>query len=1852
MGSYFVPSANYFFKDIYASGNVTANIFVGNGALLSGVTSTLPAITDIDIIGNVTAPGNITVAGQVNVVGNVSANYFIGNGALLTGVTATLPTIVPADIRGNLIGSYANVSNIIAVQGNVGNTRFLGGNVAVSGQINSLGNIVAPFFVGNGSQLTGITATLPSIITADIRGNLIGVYANVANIIAVEGNVGNTRFLGGNVAVSGQINALGNVVATNIIGSGTVIATTGNIGNVRMDTGVVTAPRHTIDGNYYLSLSGSNPIVNLDAFDYLGYNRTSNSLFLVVGGNTKATIDGEGNLLLTGNVNAVDGNFSGNVRAITGNIGNTRFLGGNVAVSGQINALGNVVAPFFIGNGSQLTGIVANTLPGVITADIRGNLIGSYANVANIIAVQGNVGNTRFLGGNVAVSGQVNVLGNVVAPFFIGNGSQLTGVTATLPTIVTADIRGNLIGVYANVANVVTEKITTATGELRVEANTTYFTGDRIDIATSDIMEVVTTNQIYLATSTVDVRGSDAVYIAGNLVNLTANSIWLEGNVLVSGQVDALGNVVAPFFIGNGSQLTGVTSTLPGTANIDIIGNLIGVFANVSNIIAVQGNVGNTRFLGGNVAVSGQVNTLGNVVAPFFIGNGSQLTGVTSTLPGTANIDITGNLIGAYANVANIIAVQGNVGNTRFLGGNVAVSGQVNVLGNVVSSYFIGPYISNTLNGNVRIVGSNIAVSGQVNVLGNVVSSYFIGPYVSNTLNGNVRILGSNISLSGQVTALGNVAAPFFVGENRGNLIGVYANVANIIAVQGNVANIRMLGGNMAVSGQVNVLGNVVAPFFIGENRGNLIGVYANVSNIIAVEGNVGNTRFLGGNVAVSGQINVLGNVVAPFFIGNGSQLTGIVANTLPDVITADIRGNLIGSYANVANIIAVQGNVGNTRFLGGNMAVSGQINALGNVVAPFFIGNGSQLTGIVANTLPDVITADIRGNLIGVYANVANIIAVQGNVGNTRFLGGNVAVSGQINSLGNVVAPFFIGNGSQLTGITSTLPGTANIDIRGNQIGAYSNVDNTISNTALISSAGNGNVLTVQSTTLNTTGALIQGTSLRGAVNAYSLLRLDNAAGRVLDIDGSGAMTANCTVNSDMSLLRATFASYTGNVLTMSVPRIAGSNFNFINCLASDGATQPFVVSGRGDMVTSLITANSAINANMLTVESFNGGYSNVMIQAIVPRGSFDNYSFLNCRNSNGNLFVVDGRGSVYASTVVNANVLSLYSGSAIQTQPLIQATSVRAAINEYSFLRCDNAGGRMFDLNGAGDLTVAGNIYANTETLNSGANANVLTVRSTTLNTTGSLIQGTSLRGAVNTYSLLRLDNSAGRVLDIDGSGTITSNNTTDSDCFDIRATNAAFTSDAMNIQTTRAATNVFNFIKCTTSGGVTTPFSVNGRGDVNSGSILSNTAINANILTVQSEGSFSNVAIQAIVNRQSFAEYTFINCRNLNGNLFNISGRGEVFSSCPSNTDMMNVYSTSQTFTSSVMNMMSARAETSAYNFITLQAGNGATTPFTVNGKGDINTTGNILCGNQVSVTCVSNANVLTISSATTNFTNSLIQLTTSRQPLFNYSFLRCDNAVGRHLDVTGQGSIIANVFTNANLLVLTSTAGAMTNDMLRISQIGAAGGAQYAMISAKNASGNVFRVNGLGTVYGTGAYNTTGADYAEMFEWEDGNTLDEDRRGITVVLGTNGTIHMANPTDNPTDVIGVVSVNPSVVGDTKWNEWSGRYLRDKFGAKLSNTVYYIANVSNETDRVRCGINDNPPDGYEKITSSEWVQNPKFDPKTPYISRENRPEWSPIGLMGKLRVLPGQIVNPGWKLLRTIKHADGDTLEYLVK
>jgi hypothetical protein len=449
----------------------------------------------------------------------------------------------------------------------------------------------------------------------------------------------------------------------------------------------------------------------------------------------------------------------------------------------------------------------------------------------------------------------------------------------------------------------------------------------------------------------------------------------------------------------------------------------------------------------------------------------------------------------------------------------------------------------------------------------------------------------------------------------------------------------------------------------------------------------------------------------------------------------------------------------------------------------------------------------------------------------------------------------------------------------------------------------------------------------------------------------------------------------------------------------------------------------------------------------------------------------------------------------------------------------------------------------------------------------------------------NFINCTNSTGNIFNINGRGTTILTTPVSSPALEAVCTAAtgAYLSNVFRIRATAAAATTFNFINCLSDNGTSPQFYVNGRGDTVTSILVANTAVDANIFTAQAlTTAFSNTAIQAVVPRVSNVNYNFFNARNSNGNLFTVDGTGAIASRMAVNNSLLNLNASLAGFANAVIVAnVSARIASPAYDYMIF------------------------------------------------------------------------DSPSGRALEINGVGSIISNVFLSANGLAMFNTASAMTQDMIRLEVPNTVSGVgNYNFISCKNNAGNVFRVNGLGGTYGVGTFNTSGADYAEMFEWEDGNTTDEDRRGTTVVLGNSGMIHVANSSDNPLDIIGVVSATPSVLGDTKWNEWRGRFLTDKFGAKLSNTLYLIANVSNETDRIRCGINDTSPDGYEKIISSEFVLNPSYNPADVYVSREDRREWDAVGLVGKLRVLPDQIVNPGWKLLRTIVHSDGNTLEYLVK
>jgi len=213
---------------------------------------------------------------------------------------------------------------------------------------------------------------------------------------------------------------------------------------------------------------------------------------------------------------------------------------------------------------------------------------------------------------------------------------------------------------------------------------------------------------------------------------------------------------------------------------------------------------------------------------------------------------------------------------------------------------------------------------------------------------------------------------------------------------------------------------------------------------------------------------------------------------------------------------------------------------------------------------------------------------------------------------------------------------------------------------------------------------------------------------------------------------------------------------------------------------------------------------------------------------------------------------------------------------------------------------------------------------------------------------------------------------------------------------------------------------------------------------------------------------------------------------------------------------------------------------------------------------------------------------------------------------------------------------------------------------------------FRVNlQTGQVYGVGAFNTSGADYSEYFEWNDLNLNNENRIGYFVSLVNGDKIEINNK-----NIIGIISSSPSIIGDAQSEDWSEKYLKDEFGVKIikkynkyklkdifiwiddKNNIY--SKLPNEDDLLGDLYTENI-DNKEFIKSiNEYILNPNYSKKENYIPREQRFEWSPVGLLGKLRVRTSEKITSNkvsadehgmaingtdYHVLKTIKEFDGD-------
>ena len=152
---------------------------------------------------------------------------------------------------------------------------------------------------------------------------------------------------------------------------------------------------------------------------------------------------------------------------------------------------------------------------------------------------------------------------------------------------------------------------------------------------------------------------------------------------------------------------------------------------------------------------------------------------------------------------------------------------------------------------------------------------------------------------------------------------------------------------------------------------------------------------------------------------------------------------------------------------------------------------------------------------------------------------------------------------------------------------------------------------------------------------------------------------------------------------------------------------------------------------------------------------------------------------------------------------------------------------------------------------------------------------------------------------------------------------------------------------------------------------------------------------------------------------------------------------------------------------------------------------------------------------------------------------------------------------------------------------------------------NARSNALRISYDGNCYGKNSFKASGADFAEYFEWADGNGNNEDRRGLFVALDGEK-IRVATSND---DVIGVVSATPTTTGDTQSEVWKNMYKCDVFGQQLTETIE-VAETTDENGNI-----------VPAHTEVHFILNPDYDSKQKYVSRDLRAEWSAVGLVGKL-------------------------------
>ena len=1146
----------------------TPNVQVQISRAAIGTISNVPTANFANYAANVTASNqpNITSLGTLTSLtsgGNITAPFFIGN--------------VIGNISGNLTVPGTNTAVLFNQLGNAGASDALKFNYS-SNVLTANGNIVANYYIGNGSQLTGITATTANF--ANFAGNAFSIAG--AN---VSGAVANATFaVSSNTANSATVAASANSVAVaNVSGIGNIATVNldGNLSNILYGNGIFAAVPNVsnVANANFANFAGT-------AFNVSGSNVTgavANATYANTSGsaNTAGTVttNAQPNITSVGTLTGlvVSGNITPNAN-ITYDLGNNTnrfkdlYLAGNSIILGAQTISANATNISFSGNLSGDASGLSNIVGANVTGQVGNALVAStvYTNAQPNITSLGNLTSLTVSGdagiaGNLTVGGNisyVNVTNLVVQDPVIELGGGPNG--APLTTNDGKD-RGTLLHYYTTQPIDAFMGWDNGNGEFAFGSNVT----NNLDVMTFNTLGNVRAqtfigNLTGIASSATVANSANAV--AGANVSGAVAFAATANSVAVS-NVSGLGNIATTNFDGNASNVlygNGNFYALPTVSNVANANyaNFAGTAFSVSGS-NVSGAVANAIFAdnAGNATIANSANSVAGANVSGTVANATYAANAgNATIANSANSVAVANVSG-IGNIATI-NLDGNVSN--LLTGNGTFVAIPTVSANANYANFAGTVITNA-QPNITSVGTLTSLNITGNVSANAyqlttspgtltaATGQMVWSATEQTMN-----LGMNYGVTQQVgletyilikasATISDGQVIMFTGANGDNVTGAPANTASAgfrpeyiigVATQ-NIANNGF--------GYVTVFGSVHGLNTNAYNVGDILWVdNATPGALTATRPSDPNyqievaavTKKSGGDGHIQVRVTTFNDI---------NSLTDVTITTPANgqalVYSGNVWVNGVPAYANIANSVAGANVTGAVAFATTANAVAGG-NVSGAVGLATFATTanavaGANVSGAVAfaTTANSVAVANVSG--IGNIATV-NLTGSSSNVlyGNGVFAavgGGNTANANYANFAGNVVNASQSNITSLGTLISLDVNGSANVNrIRANGGGTLTTaLAPMVVSTAWNNASANMRALQIE---INDNGSLPTSYLIEADVNSTSRFSVTKAG----NIDFAGVISGNGS-----GLTNLTGANITGTVSTANTANTANTVIN-----------------------------------------------------------------------------------------------------------------------------------------------------------------------------------------------------------------------------------------------------------------------------------------------------------------------------------------------------------------------------------------------------------------------------------------------------------------------------------------------------------------------------------------------------------------------------------------------------------------------------------------------------------------------------------------------------------------------------------